>query len=392
MRVELLNDFQRVFGSDADRMFFAPGRVNLIGEHTDYNGGHVFPCAICLGTYVAVKKREDRLVRVHSLNFAEEGIITFSVDDLNYVKSDGWANYPKGMMASLVQDGHQLESGIDLLFYGNLPNGAGLSSSASLELVTGVALQELFHLDADRIRLVQLGMKTENDFIGVNSGIMDQFAIGMGKEGYGILLDVRSLEHEYAPLPFDGHSLVIMNTNKRRELASSKYNERRLECEKALSYLQRVVGIETLGDLSLAEFEKYEQAIPDAVLKKRARHAVSENVRTVKAFHLLNQHRLGEFGELMNASHVSLKEDYDVTGRELDVLVEAAWRQPGVLGARMTGAGFGGCAIALVENAHVQAFVSSVSDEYKRVIGYEASFFTAESADGAKEWKGRVIV
>jgi galactokinase len=390
--VELLNDFQRVFGSDADRVFFAPGRVNLIGEHTDYNGGHVFPCAISLGTYVAVKKREDRLVRVHSLNFSEEGIITFSVDDLNYVKSDGWANYPKGMMAFLVQDGHRLESGIDLLFYGNLPNGAGLSSSASLELVTGVALQELFHLEVDRIRLVQLGMKTENDFIGVNSGIMDQFAIGMGKAGYGILLDVRSLEHEYATLPFEGHTLVIMNTNKRRELASSKYNERRLECEKALSYLQRVVGIETLGDMSLAEFEKYEQAIPDAVLKKRARHAVSENVRTVKAFHLLNQHRLGEFGELMNVSHVSLKEDYDVTGRELDVLVEAAWRQPGVLGARMTGAGFGGCAIALVENAHVQAFVSSVSDEYKRVIGYEASFFTAESADGAKEWKGRVIV
>ncbi|MGR3765896.1 galactokinase [Rossellomorea sp. NS-SX7] len=388
----LSESFQQIFGGAASRAFFAPGRINLIGEHTDYNGGHVFPSAITFGTYAFARKREDRLVRMYSLNFEEKGIIEFDIDGLDYDKSHDWANYPKGMIRFLQEAGHRIDRGMDVLYFGNIPNGAGLSSSASIELVTGVLLEGLFNLDTDRLELVETGKKVENDYIGVNSGIMDQFAIGMGKKGAGILLDTHTLHYQYAPLDLEHHKIIIMNTNKRRELAGSKYNERRSECESALKRLQTVVDISSLGDLTEEEFEQHKQVIATETEQKRAKHAVYENRRTLKALTCLKNGQLSEFGKLMNDSHTSLRDDYEVTGKELDALVEAAWNQPGVVGARMTGAGFGGCAIAIVENEDVDRFIAEVGKQYKEEIGYEATFYTADIGDGAKELDKEVIV
>ncbi|MFX3660971.1 MAG: galactokinase [Ectobacillus sp.] len=387
----LASEFQRIFGAQEYRVFFAPGRINLIGEHTDYNGGHVFPCAITFGTYALARKREDDSVNLYSMNFQEKGVITFSLDQLDYKKEDDWANYPKGMIRYLKEAGYEVAAGMDVLFYGNIPNGAGLSSSASIELATGVMLQGLFDLAIDRVDLVKIGQKVENQFIGVNSGIMDQFAIGMGKEGFGILLDCQTLEYEYAPLHLEHHKIIIMNTNKRRELADSKYNERRSECEQALAKLQEVVKIESLGDLTEEQFRQYKHVIEDETVRKRAAHAVYENRRTLKALSELQQGHLAEFGKLMNESHYSLRDMYEVTGKELDTLAEAAWAQPGVVGARMTGAGFGGCAIAIVENDKVESFIESVGEVYKEAIGYEATFYVASIGDGARELAGEAV-
>ncbi|MFX3624777.1 MAG: galactokinase [Ectobacillus sp.] len=387
----LASEFQRIFGAQEYRVFFAPGRINLIGEHTDYNGGHVFPCAITFGTYALARKREDDSVNLYSMNFQEKGVITFSLDQLDYKKEDDWANYPKGMIRYLKEAGYEVAAGMDVLFYGNIPNGAGLSSSASIELATGVMLQGLFDLAIDRVDLVKIGQKVENQFIGVNSGIMDQFAIGMGKEGFGILLDCQTLEYEYAPLHLEHHKIIIMNTNKRRELADSKYNERRSECEQALAKLQEVVKIESLGDLTEEQFGQYKHVIEDETVRKRAAHAVYENRRTLKALSELQQGHLAEFGKLMNESHYSLRDMYEVTGKELDTLAEAAWAQPGVVGARMTGAGFGGCAIAIVENDKVESFIESVGEVYKEAIGYEATFYVASIGDGARELAGEAV-
>ncbi|MCA1055253.1 galactokinase [Rossellomorea aquimaris] len=388
----LSKSFQQIFGVAASRAFFAPGRINLIGEHTDYNGGHVFPCAITFGTYAFARKREDSLVRMYSLNFEEKGVIEFDLDRLDFDEGHDWVNYPKGMIRFLKEAGHVIDRGMDVLYFGNIPNGAGLSSSASIELVTGVLLQGLFNLDAERLELVETGKKVENDFIGVNSGIMDQFAIGMGKKGAGILLDTNTLQYQYAPIDLEDHKIIIMNTNKRRELAGSKYNERRSECESALESLKGVVDIGSLGDLTEEEFENHKGVISSETERKRAKHAVYENRRTLKALAFLKDGKLEQFGELMNDSHVSLRDDYEVTGKELDALVEAAWNQPGVVGARMTGAGFGGCAIAIVENEHVDRFIEEVGNEYKEAIGYEATFYTASIGDGAKELNKEVIV
>jgi galactokinase len=384
----LINQFCEVFPQQEDgkiRTFFSPGRINLIGEHTDYNGGHVFPCAITFGTYGIVSKRNDRLIRLYSMNFSETGITEFTIDELDYVKEHTWANFPKGMIRYIKDAGWSLDSGIDFLIYGNIPNGAGLSSSASLEMLTGVIVNEVFGLEMDRIALVKLGKKVENEFIGVNSGIMDQFAVGMGKKNSGILLDCSTLNYEYAPVDLTQHQIIIMNTNKRRELADSKYNERRSECESALSYLQEELDIQTLGELSEEKFEKHKHLIPEGVLQQRAKHAVYENQRTIKALHELRNGNLEKFGQLMNDSHQSLREDYEVTGVELDTLVEAAWQQKGTLGARMTGAGFGGCAIALVENEQTEAFIENVGKKYQDTIGYEATFYVASIGEGTKE-------
>jgi galactokinase len=382
---QLLRSFNDIFGSGANRVFFAPGRINLIGEHTDYNGGHVFPCAITFGTYAVARRREDRLVRLYSLNFEHTGVMEFNLDRLEYDSDHDWANYPKGMIRYVKETGHSIESGMDVLFYGNIPNGAGLSSSASIELATGVMLQGLFNLSIDRIDLVKTGQKVENEFIGVNSGIMDQFAIGMGRKGAGILLDTNTLRYEYAPIDLEHHSIIIMNSNKRRELAGSKYNERRTECESALQSLQSVTDIGSLGELTEEEFELHKHAIQDPVERKRAKHAVYENRRTLQALHFLKNDQLQKFGKLMNASHISLRDDYEVTGKELDALVEAAWEQPGVVGARMTGAGFGGCAIAIVERDRVEGFIDAVSGKYEGAVGYEATFYVADIGNGATE-------
>ncbi|QHE63321.1 MULTISPECIES: galactokinase [Rossellomorea] len=383
---ELIDHFYQIYRKkDKLRMFFSPGRINLIGEHTDYNGGFVFPGAITFGTYGVVRERPDRNVCLYSTNFPEREIIKFSLDSLEYEDEHGWANYPKGMI-NYIQDAYgTIPSGFDMLVCGNIPNGAGLSSSASLELLMGVVLDELFRLNMERIEMVKLGQKTENQFIGVNSGIMDQFAVGMGKRDCGILLDCDTLQYEYAPLNLTGHKILIMNTNKRRELADSKYNERRAECEEALLRLKGKLDIQALGDLTEKQYDDHRELIADPTLKKRAKHAVYENARTIKALHSLRKGELGEFGRLMNESHISLRDDYEVTGVELDTLVGAAWDHAGTLGARMTGAGFGGCAIALVENDHVESFKNEVGRQYKSKIGYEATFYTASIGDGAKE-------
>ncbi|MEH7484644.1 galactokinase [Neobacillus drentensis] len=386
MKVTTLNKvFLDMFHILPRKAFFAPGRINLIGEHTDYNGGHVFPCAITYGTYAVARKREDKVIRLYSTNFPEIGIIELDLNQLNYEKEHNWANYPKGMIRYMVEAGYEIPSGFDCAIQGNIPNGAGLSSSASIELLTGVLVNGLFELEIPRLDLIKLGKKVENEFIGVNSGIMDQFAIGMGKKDAGILLDCQTLSYEYAPIHLDDYKILIMNTNKRRELADSKYNERRGECEEALAQLQQKLPIEALGQLSEAEFDENQYLITNETVRKRAKHAVYENVRTIKALKELKAGNLEVFGQLINQSHVSLRDDYEVTGVELDSLVEAAWKQPGVLGARMTGAGFGGCAIAIVENAEVENFIANVGSAYLEKIGYKAEFYAASIGDGAKE-------
>lgn len=385
MDKKVVNDkFKEIFGEQAEATFFSPGRINLIGEHTDYNGGYVFPCAISLGTYGAARKREDNKLRFYSANFEDLGIIETSLDDLKYDKKDNWVNYAKGMIYFLKETGHDVDKGMDIFIEGNIPNGSGLSSSASLEMLIGVIAQELFNLDIDRVDLVKLGMETENKFIGVNSGIMDQFAVGMGKQNQAILLDTNTLEYSYAPVDMGNNVIVIMNTNKRRELADSKYNERRSECETAVGELQAKLDIKTLGELDAQTFDEYAYLIEDENRLKRARHAVWENQRTMQAQAALEEGDLEKFGRLVNASHVSLEHDYEVTGIELDTLAHTAWKQEGVLGARMTGAGFGGCGIAIVDKDKVEAFKENVGKVYTEKIGYAPAFYIAEIADGTK--------
>ena len=377
-------DFAKVFGVEADHTFFSPGRINLIGEHTDYNGGHVFPAAISLGTYGAARKRDDQLLRFFSGNFEEKGIIEVPLEDLHFEPEHNWTNYPKGVLHFLQEAGHTIDRGMDVYVYGNIPNGSGLSSSASLELLTGVIAEKLFDLQLERLDLVKIGKLTENEFIGVNSGIMDQFAIGMGADQRAIYLDTNTLEYDLVPLDLQDNVVVIMNTNKRRELADSKYNERRAECEKAVEELNRKLSISTLGELDEWSFDEYSYLIEDENRLKRARHAVLENQRTLQARAALQAGDLEKFGRLMNASHVSLEHDYEVTGLELDTLVHTAWEQEGVLGARMTGAGFGGCAIALVAKDAVDTFKENVGHKYQEVVGYAPSFYIAEVAGGSR--------
>ena len=383
---KLTKEFQEKFSTfQTPRPFFAPGRINLIGEHTDYNGGHVLPASISFGTYALGLKRQDRKLRFYSVNFPDAGIMECDLDDLIYQEAHEWANYPKGMILYLQKAGYQFDHGIDVLFYGNIPNSAGLSSSASIEMAMGVLLEGLFELNIDRIDLIRIGQKVENNYIGVNSGIMDQFAIGMGKQDHAILLNCQTLNYQCAPLILGDHVIIIMNTNKQRTLAGSKYNERRTQCEAALSDLQTVLPIQTLGNVTIDAFENNQRFIKNEINRKRARHIVYENARTIEALERLKQNDLIAFGKLMNASHISLRDNYEVSGIELDTIVEAAWNQPGVLGARMTGAGFGGCAIAIVAREEVEKFKNIVSAVYTEKIGYAPTFYMAEICDGAKE-------
>ena len=377
--------FQEVFGSPAEKHFFAPGRVNLIGEHTDYNGGNVFPCAIDKGTYGLVKKRNDRRFRMYSENFADLGVMEFTLDELTNDKKHDWANYPKGVIKMFLEAGQKIDSGFDILFSGNIPNGAGLSSSASIEMLTAIVLKDLFHLSIDPVEMAQLGKKTENLFIGVNSGIMDQFAVAMGKKDHAILLDCNTLKYDYVPVVLKDEVIVIANTNKRRGLADSKYNERRAECDEALAELQTKLPIKALGELSIEQFEANKDLIKSPVRQKRAKHAVYENQRTLKAQKELSAGNLAEFGKLMNQSHISLRDDYEVTGVELDTLAALAWEQPGVVGSRMTGAGFGGCTVSIVKKDKVDDFIKNVGEAYKNRIGYAADFYIASVSDGAKK-------
>ena len=383
-QLSLRSKFNEVFKKEK-LYFFAPGRVNLIGEHTDYNGGHVFPCALSFGTHCVFCKRDDKKIHLHSLNFPEKGIIETDLDTISYSKEQDWANYPLGVIKTLQNHGYNINQGFELMFWGDIPNGAGLSSSASIELATAVAMNEVFSLCIPQVELVKFCQEAENKFVGMNCGIMDQFAIGMGKEGHAILLDCNTLDYEYAPLDLKGLSIVIMNTNKRRELADSKYNERRGECERALQALQTRLNIKSLGELSSAEFEANKHLIENPVEQKRAKHAVYENERTLQAVQKLKEGDVETFGKLMKASHKSLQEDYEVTGKELDALVEAAWAQQGVLGARMTGAGFGGCAIALVKDPHVKNFIDRVGQTYLDKTGLKADFYIASIGGPARK-------
>ena len=383
MKKRLIKEFTDIFEVPGEALFFSPGRVNLIGEHTDYNGGMVFPCAITFGAYAVVSKRTDSCMRLFSNNFKEKGIIDVALQTLHYDKKDDWANYVKGVLYFLQQEGFEIPCGLNILIEGNIPNGAGLSSSASLEVLTGTILKETFQLPISKLDIIKLSQKAENQFVGMNCGIMDQFIIGMGKKDHAIALDTGTLEYTYAPVQLKQASIVIMNTNKQRGLTDSKYNERRAECEHALSQLQTVVKIKNLCDLKETEFEKVQHIITSPVERKRARHAVLENIRVKKAIAALEKNDIEEFGALMNASHISLRDDYEVTGIELDTLVESAWNQSGTIGARMTGAGFGGCAIAIVRNDDIEDFTAAVRREYTQAIGYEPDFYIASIGDGA---------
>ena len=385
MLENLIKDFKEIFKYNGEvETFFSPGRVNLIGEHTDYNGGFVFPCALDFGTYAVVKKREDKIFRMYSKNFQNLGIIEFNLDNLVYDKKDNWANYPKGVIKTFLDRNYKINSGFDVLFFGNIPNGAGLSSSASIEVLTAIILKDLFKLDVDMIEMVKICQATENSFIGVNCGIMDQFAVGMGKKDNAILLDCNTLKYEYVPVKLKNMSIVIANTNKKRGLADSKYNARRADCQAAVKTLNKNgVNIKYLGELTVAEFEKVKHYITDEEQLKRATHAVTENERAKVAVEFLKKDDIAEFGKLMNKSHISLRDDYEVTGLELDSLVKAAWEEKGTVGSRMTGAGFGGCTVSIVENDYVDSFIKNVGKKYKEKTGLEASFYIANIGDGA---------
>ncbi len=385
MKEKLNLRFETVFGKKADKNFFAPGRINLIGEHIDYSGGFVFPCAITQGTYASVAIRDDRKIRLASDNFKELGILEFDLDHLVYDEKDDWTNYVKGYLKFLQEDGYVLNHGFDVLYYGNIPNGAGLSSSASLEMVTAVIAKNVNNLDISKVDMVKLGMKTENDFIGVNSGIMDQFAVMMGEEDKAILLNTNTLDYEMIPVELGNNVIVIMNTNKRRGLNDSKYNERRSQCESALEILNEGHHETYLCDHTLEELESNKDRFEDELVYKRARHAITENMRTKEAAAVLKNNELENFGKLMSASHDSLRDDYDVTGVELDTIVRLALEEPKVLGARVTGAGFGGCALAIVDKDTVDTFIENVSKAYEEKIGYAADFYIVSPGRGAGE-------
>ena len=384
MLEKLRVEFENKFGKQGDvRSYFAPGRVNLIGEHTDYNGGHVFPCALTLGTYGLARKREDNKLRFNSVNFERLGVVESSLDDLTPYKAANWTNYPKGVMWAFEKRGYKLPCGLDILIYGNIPNGSGLSSSASLEVLTGVILKDMFGFDVSMVEIAQIGQYSENNFNGCNCGIMDQFASAMGKKDNAIFLDTNTLEFEYAPVVLEDAKIVIINSKVKHSLVDSAYNDRRNECETALKELQEVVDIKTLGDLTEEEFEAHKDAIKSEIRRKRAKHAVYENQRAIKAVAALKENDVETFGKLMNASHVSLRDDYEVSCEEIDILVDLAWATDGVVGSRITGGGFGGCTVSIVKNDAVDNFVETIGAKYEEKVGHKAEFYVVDIGNGA---------
>lgn len=384
MKEEVLQKFQELFGGEGDiRTYFAPGRVNLIGEHTDYNGGHVFPCALTMGTYAAARKRDDRVLRFYSMNFPEEGVIESSLDDLVCRPEAGWTNYPKGVFWAFGEKGYTVPSGMDIAIYGDIPNGSGLSSSASLEVLIGVMLRDMFGFEVSQIEIALIGQFSENNFNGMNCGIMDQFASAMGKKDCAIFLNTADLSYEYASVKLENAKIVITNSNVKHSLVGSEYNVRRSQCESALKQLQKVVDIQTLGDLDIEQFETHKSAIADPVEQKRAKHAVYENQRTLEAVKALKENDIAAFGKLMNESHVSLRDDYEVSCPEMDILAEEAWKLPGVLGSRMTGGGFGGCTVSIVENDAVDGFMEKVGAAYEKRTGIKPAFYVVDIGQGA---------
>ncbi len=384
MKEKLIQQFQELYKGEGEiRSYFAPGRVNLIGEHTDYNGGHVFPCALTLGTYGIVRSREDRKLRFYSANFEKMGIVETSLDDLVPNPKANWTNYPKGVMWAFEKRGYKLSHGLDILIYGNIPNGSGLSSSASLEVLTGVILKDTFGFDVSMVDIALIGQDSENNFNGCNCGIMDQFASAMGKKDHAIFLDTNTLHYEYAPVVLKDAKIVITNSKVKHSLVDSAYNDRRNECETALKELQAVIKIQSLGELTEEEYETHKDAVKDEVRQRRAKHAVYENQRTIRAVEALKAQDVELFGKLMNASHESLRYDYEVSCEEIDVLVDLAQAMPGVLGSRITGGGFGGCTVSIVKNDVVDTFISEIGKTYREKVGHEAEFYVVDIGDGA---------
>ena len=385
MKKKLFDMFAELFGdSEGARFYFSPGRVKLIGEHTDYNGGHVFPCALTLGTYGAARKREDNKIHLYSMNLDSFGVVEASLDDLTNKKEYNWANYPLGIVWAFKEKGHTITSGFDMVIWGNIPNGSGLSSSASLEVLTGVILTDLFEIkDLSMTDLALIGQYSENNFNGCNCGIMDQFAVAMGKKDHAIFLDTSDLSYEYAPCVLDGAKIVITNSKVKHSLVDSAYNDRRNECAAALKALQSELDIQALGDLTPEEFEAHKSLIKDEIQLQRAKHAVYENQRTIDAVTALKAGDIESFGKLMNQSHISLRDDYDVSCEEIDILVDLAWKIPGVLGSRITGGGFGGCTVSIVKNESVDTFIETIGKTYLEKVGHEAEFYTVDIGDGA---------
>lgn len=385
MKQQFVDKFLEIFGEGGEtKVYFAPGRVNLIGEHTDYNGGHVFPCAITIGTYAAARKREDSVFRFYSLNYPDQGVLTASLDDLTYRRKDGWGNYPKGVIQTFIRKGCRIPCGLDLLYYGDIPKGLGIGSSASIEVVTGLILKDMMGLtEINMIDIALFSQLAENECMGMNCGIMDPFAIAMGKKDHAILLDTSDLSYIYAPLRLPHEKIIITNSRKARVAVDERYHERRAQCEEALRELQTVISINDLSELTAEVFEMVQEMIKSPVRVRRARHAVTENQRTIQAAEALKNGDIREFGELMNASHLSLKEDYEVSCEELDILVEEAWEVEGVIGSRMMGAGFGGCTISIVEDNAVSEFISRVGKRYEERTGLHAEFYVVETGNGA---------
>jgi galactokinase len=383
MEQKLIEKFKELYGSDGEiRVYFAPGRVNLIGEHTDYNGGHVFPCALTIGTYMAVRKRADKKLRFYSVNFDRLGVLEYDLDGLTPKENGEWTNYPKGVIWAFEGRGMKPDCGLDIAMSGNIPNGSGLSSSASLEVVTGYMLKDMFGFDVTNQDIALIGQYSENNFNGCNCGIMDQFASAMGKADNAIFLDTSDLSFEYAPIVLDGAKIVVTNSMVKHSLVTSAYNDRRNESAQALKDLQEVCGIKTLGDLTEEEFETYKSAIKDDINRARAKHAVYENQRTIKAVKALKEQDLETFGKLMNASHVSLRDDYETSCEEVDVLVDEAWKIPGVIGSRITGGGFGGCTVSIVKDEAIDTFKEKLTAAYKEKVGKIPEFYVVSVGDG----------
>ena len=377
--------FSELFGSlDNTREYFSPGRVNLIGEHTDYNGGHVFPCALTLGTYAIARRRDDDKIMLYSENVSKAGVITLSKDNIELNGSYGWAAYPIGVVWAFEKQGYRIDSGFEMALYGDIPNGSGLSSSASIEVLTGAVLRDLYSFDGvTGVDLAKIGQYSENNFNGVKCGIMDQFAVAMGKKDHAIFLDTATLKYEYAPVILKDASIVIVNSNVKHSLVDSAYNERRSQCAEALSDLQSVLDIRTLGDIDEETFEKNKGAIKDETVRRRAKHAVYENQRTIRAVKALSENDIALFGKLMDESHISLRDDYEVSCEEIDFLVDTAHSVKGVIGSRITGGGFGGCTVNIVKNEALDEFKEKIKKDYLEKYSKEPGIYQVSIGDGA---------
>ena len=392
---ELNQAFEQAYSRQTEKVFFAPGRVNLIGEHTDYNGGCVFPCALNFGAWLLLAKNTDKVLRFRSLNMPQ--VYEIAIDAIKPQPDRAWCNYALGCI-DIIARRHpeaKLESGYDILFYGNVPAGAGLSSSAAMEVVTARAFTEemmrglvdewMSGLEGDkayRTELALIGQACEHEYAGVMCGVMDQFASAQGKKDHAIYLNCDTLEFEHVPVKLEGIKVVISNTHSPHHLDSGAYNDRVRQCKTAVEQISKVKPIKFLAELSPEDWAEVESAITDPIAKKRARHVVGEVARTAEAVEALKQGKIERFGKLMTASHISLRDDYEVTGKELDSLAEAAWQVDGVLGSRMTGGGFGGCTVSLVRDEAVEYFKAFVGKEYEKATGLKADFYVAEIGDG----------